>query len=338
MLPESLHTHTIISDGAQTPREAFDYAEKLGIGTVAFTEHDVVWDDESLAYLESRRDSKTKWVLGVEITCTLPKDITSQKSAHIHLVGLFVNHRDPVLLDYCKRAQHSRLTRMRNAVKEFTDIGFKMSEEEILEIAGPGSVGKPHIVKALLSHPENEALLEEWRQNMEHDAQNKPALKEAYDRMMAIGPKQYPYGIFLSSGAYRPIRMGGLDLPDLDEAVALIRGAGGIASLAHYFTLKESVSLDIFEKFFTEKRIDGAEIIYGINYHDTPYEKEMQEDQKRLTQMIEEHGGLATGGSDAHSAEDMKKFVDEKWFSKKTIGLTEKIIASGRVNTKWSSY
>ena len=61
---ESLHTHTVLSDGKLTHREMFDLAESLGISVLAFTDHDAVSSPEIMAELETLRDRKTKWIIG----------------------------------------------------------------------------------------------------------------------------------------------------------------------------------------------------------------------------------------------------------------------------------
>ena len=45
---ESLHNHTLASDGAQTYSEVLEAAEKLKIGVIAFTDHDVVPSESAL--------------------------------------------------------------------------------------------------------------------------------------------------------------------------------------------------------------------------------------------------------------------------------------------------
>jgi len=43
---ESLHNHTSISNGAQTHLEVLEIAEKYGFGTIAFTDHDTLPNEE----------------------------------------------------------------------------------------------------------------------------------------------------------------------------------------------------------------------------------------------------------------------------------------------------
>jgi predicted metal-dependent phosphoesterase TrpH len=71
---ESLHNHTVLSDGAQTHLEMLATAEQAGFGVVAFTDHDVLPDAGVLADLRAY-DGLVDWTVGVELSAGLPTEL-----------------------------------------------------------------------------------------------------------------------------------------------------------------------------------------------------------------------------------------------------------------------
>ncbi len=333
---ESLHTHTTLSDGKLTHREMFDLAESLGVSVLAFTDHDAVPSPKIMTELETFRGRKTKWIIGTEITADLPPEL-KPASASMHILGLFVDPTNEALITHCGRAQEARIKRMINIVDALKKLGFIITAVDCMEASGGDSIGRPHIVQALNKYPENNVVMEKIRLEMANEAKSNPALQLQYNKMMERGESGYPYTLVLSPDSFRSAYFEHDYMPNLDEAVAIIRGAGGIASIAHYYTIRSKMPLDFFDKLLKEKRIDGAEIIYGLRGYGTSDEKALNEERTTLREIIARHGGIATGGSDAHSREDLEKYVSEGWFSGESIGLTAKILAAGLINKKFSS-
>jgi predicted metal-dependent phosphoesterase TrpH len=334
-MTESLHTHTTLSDGKLTHRELFTLAGSLDISVLAFTDHDAVPSPETLRELETFRGRKTKWIIGTEITADLPRELKPDTAA-MHIIGLFVDPLNEALLLHCRRAQESRVKRMRGIVSNLQNLGFVITAEDCFEMSGGESVGRPHVVEALMKHPENTLVMEKIRLEMADEAAHDPAVQARYSRMMERGEAQYPYTLFLSPDAYRPGYVEHDYIPDLDQAVKVIRDAGGVAVIAHYFTIRSKMPLEVFDRLLAEKRIDGAEVIYGLRAYNKDDQKLTQE-QNTLKEIIARHGGISAGGSDAHSREDLEKYVSERWFSDESAGLTANILATGRVDKKFSS-
>ncbi len=335
---ESLHTHTTLSDGKLSHREMFELAQELGVSVIAFTDHDTLPNAEVLAFLESVRDSSVKWIVGIEITTALPKELSKTSRGGLHVIGLFVDPKNKAILEHCTLAQTARIQRMETMVANLKNLGFTISAEDCLKASGGDSVGRPHIVEALAMHQENQAVMKRLLEEMKKDAENSPTLQIQYDRMIEIGERQYPYTLFLSEDSYKKAYVEPAYCPDLDEAVALIRHAGGVASIAHYFTVKKKMPLPFIGQLLKERRIDGMETVYGMWNLDTSAGTENENDQKELRQLLALFGGVETGGSDAHNEEDLRQYASLADFSAKSIGLTEKILGTGRVDRRFSSF
>lgn len=334
---ESLHTHTTLSDGKMTHRELFDLAESLGVSVLAFTDHDAVPSPAIMTELESLRNRETKWVIGTEITCDLPRELTPA-TAGVHLIGLFVDPQNEALLKHCERAQASRITRMKKIVEGLQGLGFIITADDCLAASGGESVGRPHIVEALKRRTENNAVMEKIRLEMRAAGESDPVIKDRYDQMMQKGERQYPYVLFLSPDAFKSTYFEHDYMPDLGQAVSLIRGAGGVAILAHYYTVRNKLPIDSLEKLLAEKRLDGVEVVYGMREYGTDGEATIEKERALLRELATRHGAIMAGGSDAHTREDLTLFSNSDWFSGETAGFTANILATGKVTKKFSSF
>ena len=226
---------------------------------------------------------------------------------------------------------------MEHIVLKLQNLGFKITSEDCLEMSGGESVGRPHIVQAIKKYPENNIVMEEIRREMGDEASRSPEVQEKYSRMMQKGESQYPYSLFLSPDSFRKGYAEHEYLPDLDEAVKLIRDAGGVAILAHYFTIRSKMPLEVLDRVLAEKRLDGVEVVYGLREYGTADEKEMEKERTMLRAMTKKYSAIAAGGSDAHTKEDIERYVANDWFSNESIGFTENILKTGCVSKQFST-
>ncbi len=334
---ESLHNHTTHSDGLLSHKELFTLAESLGFCVLAFTDHDAVPNDEALQFLDSVRSSRTKWVIGIEVTARLPEDLGGTATGDFHILGLFVDPKNSALLEHCRKAQIARRERMEQMVGNLKDLGFRITEEDCLRMSGGDSVGRPHIVRALEEYPENAAVMEKLRQDMAKVGETNSEVAKKYALMMEGGLRQYPYALFLSKDAFRSAYVEHSYIPNMDEAVTLIRGAGGVASIAHYHSVAKKIPLEKIREFLAARRLDAMEVIYGAGLLDTAERGMILDQRQALRDLIAETHTLATGGADAHRAEDLTWYAEHKDFSAEANGLTTKLLDSGKVDRRFSS-
>lgn len=333
---ESLHTHTTLSDGKLTHREMFELAQSLGLSVIAFTDHDAVPSPSIMAELDTLRGRSTKWIIGVEITADLPKELAPDTGI-MHIIGLFVDPTHKALLEHCEYAQKARVQRMKEIVLNLQNLGFKITEDDCFEMSGGESVGRPHIIRALQKYPENNLVIEKIRLEMAEEAEHDPIIQKKYTHMMERGEMQYPYTLFLTPDAFRKGYSEYSYMPDLDTAVKLIRGAGGVAFLAHYYTISAKMPLPALELVIKEGRLDGVEVVYGLGQYGTNNERNIETQRQALRDIAKKYAVLALGGSDAHTTEDLERYVMSDWFSSETIGFTAKVLATGKVNKAFSS-
>jgi len=185
-----LHLHTTYSDGSLSPRETVEEAARQDVRLIAITDH-----DELGGIPEARAAGAALGVTvisGVEINTDVGRE-------DIHILGYGFPPDAPVLRETLATLRAGRLERTRKILARLRELGLPLELERVLDIAGHGSIGRPHVAQALV-----EAGYVENRE-------------QAFDRL--IGRKCRAY---VPRAPYRP-----------EDAVAVIHRAGGIASLAH---------------------------------------------------------------------------------------------------------
>lgn len=137
-----LHTHTTVSDGKLSPRELVALAHKRGIGILAITDHDST--DAIPEALEAAKAFPTMTLIpGIEMSIDAPH-------GEIHILGYFIDYKDADFQNTLVRLRESRWGRARKMVEKLAQLGMPVSWERVVQLAGEGSVGRPHIAQALL--------------------------------------------------------------------------------------------------------------------------------------------------------------------------------------------
>lgn len=136
-----LHLHTTASDGAYSPGEIVRMAWQRGLRAIAITDHDSTEGVEEA--LQATRFIPIMVIPGVEISTDIPK-------GEIHILGYYVDHRQPELRDILARLREGRQQRARKMVEKLNLLGMPISWERVQAIADGGAVGRPHVAKALM--------------------------------------------------------------------------------------------------------------------------------------------------------------------------------------------
>lgn len=136
-----LHAHTTCSDGQLTPQALIELAEKVGLSTLAITDHDVV-DGINVAIEHA---TKLEVISGVELSAI-------EGSSDIHILGYFINPSHPDLQVHLTEFRAHRYERARLIVEKLNELGINLSFESVLACRHDEqtSIGRPHIARALL--------------------------------------------------------------------------------------------------------------------------------------------------------------------------------------------
>ncbi|MTI79445.1 MAG: PHP domain-containing protein [Firmicutes bacterium] len=136
-----LHVHTTISDGSDTPVEVVNRAVSLGLYAIAITDHDI-----TEGVYEAKQEAvkfKLEVIPGVEISCYY-------KNTEIHILGYFREPNHPELKSVLKEMRDYRVVRAYRMVDKLRGMGCDIEWSRVKQIAGKGTVGRPHIADALV--------------------------------------------------------------------------------------------------------------------------------------------------------------------------------------------
>ena len=218
MAEVDLHIHSSASDGKYSPAEIVRKAAGAGLKVIALSDHDTV--DGIAAALEAAAEFPgLKFIPGVEISTDVP-------SGEVHMLGYFIDYTNEELLRKLENMRSSRQKRAQEMIGKLGELGMPVDWERVREIAGTGSVGRPHIARAMLEKGYISTL------------------KEAFNKYIAWGGPAYVKREKLTPS----------------EAIGLILRAGGLPVLAHPFTVNDH------EKLVAELTADGLagiEAYYG---------------------------------------------------------------------------
>ena len=185
-----LHLHTTYSDGTLSPEELVAEAAARGVTLIAVTDHDEVGG--------VRPAQQAGHALGVTVLSGV--EINTEVGANeVHILGYGFLAASPVLAVGLRDMRAARVERLEKIVARLNSLGYPLDIARVLAIAGHGSVGRPHIARALV------------------EAGHVTDMNAAFDRL--IGNRK---------PAYVPRRQ-----TTPEAAIALVHRAGGIASLAH---------------------------------------------------------------------------------------------------------
>lgn len=137
-----LHTHSVASDGTETPAEVMAAAAAAGLDVVALTDHDTTrgWDEAGAA----AQRLGVALVRGVELSCR-------HAGRSLHLLSYLHVPDHPALLAEAERvraARQSRARRMVDLLSEDFDLTWADVEEQT---GADATVGRPHIADALVA-------------------------------------------------------------------------------------------------------------------------------------------------------------------------------------------
>lgn len=331
---QTLHAHTIQSDGEYTYGEVLELCKENKIGVVAFTDHDIVPNDSDLAELDRLKNHAVKYVVGIELTVIVSQTVAERHT--VHIVGLFIDPFDSKLVSHTQSLADARTERVKHAIVKLRDLGFTISFDELIREYKGRSVGRPQIAKVLLKNSENIERLDQ----IEKEFYQHPEIKNFETiRLRLQGSDNWDklFMLLFSGKSHIP----GVILPvqgalNLKESASLIHNAGGIVVLAHWTFNKDNFTSEEVEKSCQAGIFDGLETTYGFGKVGNLRE-EIEADRQFLKQLVERYNMLCGGGGDFHTKDEFSLMKIEKKFAAETKGMVEAILAKKNVNLTWSS-
>lgn len=135
-----LHTHSTASDGIYAPSKLLHMASEVGLRVLALTDHDTTNGIAEAA--RTARELGIDFIPGIELN-------TDTSGGEVHVLGYFPELERPAFQHVLKTLRDARVRRGQRIVELLNENGVAISWERVREIA-QGSVGRPHIAKALI--------------------------------------------------------------------------------------------------------------------------------------------------------------------------------------------
>lgn len=172
----------------------------------------------------------------------------------VHILGHFIDPTEPKLAQFGEHLRHVREERMGQMVEKIRALGFPVTLEQVKGLAGNAHLARPHLARVLV------------------ELNYCSSTKEAFDRFLGDG---------------RPAHVERFDVT-LEQAIGLIHGAGGTATVAH----PGATRIERHELGqLAQAGLDGVE----VDHTDHPPSK-----REQLLKWTHELGLVATGGTDFH--------------------------------------
>ena len=166
-MKSDLHIHTYYSDGVFSPEKIVDTALDVGLEVIALTDHDNV-----LSYGVARdylkkvgKEDKLEIIEGVEIN-------TLYKNYEVHILGYFFDENNRDFQKLLKIQQDARVEQTHEIISLLAKKeGIKIKFEDIVkQVADGGSIGRPHIAKAITNAGGTSSVIEAYAKYIHDDS------------------------------------------------------------------------------------------------------------------------------------------------------------------------
>ena len=137
-----LHLHTTASDGRLSPTELVQLVADKGLQQVSISDHDST-EGLAEAFLAAQQFTDLRIIPGIELSTDIPGD-------EIHMLGYFIQYEDEEFQLSLEEFRRGRVDRAREMVERLASLGVQLEWDRVQEIAGDGSVGRPHIALAMV--------------------------------------------------------------------------------------------------------------------------------------------------------------------------------------------
>ncbi|MBS1953041.1 MAG: PHP domain-containing protein [Cyanobacteria bacterium SZAS-4] len=189
-----LHLHTHHSDGTWSPTALVQHAISIKMKHIAITDHDSV---EGINEAQDAANGRLEVIPGIEINTIFIHD--SGKREDVHVLGYFIDPKNPELLNVLQRQQDARTRHVYDSIDAVAALGIDITADSVQRHAGIGSIGRAHITMAIV------------------EAGGAKDVNEAWEKFMLRTSEHY-----VPRNSVSPV-----------DAIRAINAAGGIASIAH---------------------------------------------------------------------------------------------------------
>jgi len=212
-----LHLHSTASDGRFSPQELVSMAASSGLEAIAITDHDSV-EGVAPALLAAQEFPSLKVIPGVEVSTDVPH-------GEVHILGYFIDYGDPELISTLEGLRSSRRLRAQRMIAKLANLGIHIEWERVQEIAGDGSIGRPHIAQAILERGYVSSPKEAFVKYISREG-------PAYVERKKMTPEQAVELVVKTGGL--PVLAHPADIDRLEELIPRLQKVGLVGIEAYY--------------------------------------------------------------------------------------------------------
>jgi len=189
-----LHIHTYYSDGVFTPEKIVDTAVDVGLQAIAITDHDNVLAYNIAQNYIKEKEFELEIIRGIEVN-------TLYKNHEVHILGYFMDPNNSDFQAMLKSQQAARIKQTKEILGLLSKKeGIKVRFEDVKKlVADGGSIGRPHIAKAITNAGGTSSVMDAYAKYIHEDS-------PVYVQRKTVSPQ---------------------------DAVEIIYDAGGIPVIAH---------------------------------------------------------------------------------------------------------
>lgn len=226
-MKSDLHIHTLYSDGVFSPEKIVDTAIDVGLQAIALTDHDNILSYKvAKDYLKKEnKEDKLEIIQGIEVN-------TLYKNYEVHILGYLMDVTNSDFQELLKVQQQARIKQTKEILSLLAKKeGIRIKFDDIKKQVAPGgSIGRPHIAKAITNAGGTTSVIEAYAKYIHDDS-------PVYVQRKTVSPQ---------------------------DAVEIIYDAGGVPVIAHPH------DLDIAESLIKELMQYGLRGIEAYHRKHTP--------------------------------------------------------------------
>lgn len=159
------HIHTYYSDGVFSPEKITDLAAEAGLEVIALTDHDNVLSYNVAQKHIDENNLNLKLIQGIEVN-------TLYKEYEVHILGYFPDIENSDFKNLLKVQQQARIKQTKEILALLNKKeGIKINFEDVKNmVAEGGSIGRPHIAKAITNVGGTSNVMDAYKKYIHRDS------------------------------------------------------------------------------------------------------------------------------------------------------------------------
>ena len=275
-MKSDFHIHTYFSDGVFSPEKIVDTAIDVGLQVIALTDHDNILSYQVAQDYIKNTGKKLEVIQGVEIN-------TLYKNYEVHILGYMMDTNNKDFQEVLKIQQKARIEQVNQIIDLLSKKeGIKIKFEDIKkQVAEGGSIGRPHIAKAITNAGGTSSVIEAYAKYIHDDS-------PVYVPRKTVSPQDAVEIIYDAGGIPVIAHPHDIDIAETLIKELMTHGLRGIeayhrkhspACVEYFSSMAENLGLIVTGgSDFHAPNIMNGQIILGKNFvPEWIYDKLMQE-------------------------------------------------------------